>query len=129
MSLDASLRRLATDRQPDPFFRRRLRSEVLNRWVATREGLAPVPERPWIGREMGRLGRACLYATVALGVSAASVLGVSQESVPGQPLYPAQLTTLALGGESGDAAVTIPAGGAVYPTSYQMIRPGAINVA
>jgi hypothetical protein len=91
MNLEAHLRGLATDRQPDPLFRHRLRSEVLNRWVATREGLAPAPERRWIGREMGRLGRACLYATVALGISAAGVLAVSQEAVPDATLYELKL--------------------------------------
>jgi hypothetical protein len=91
MNLDARLRGLATNRQPDPLFRRRLRSEILNRWVATREGLAPVSERRWLGREMGRLGRACLYASVVLGVSAAGVLAGSQEAVPGETLYPLKL--------------------------------------
>jgi hypothetical protein len=91
MSVDRRLRGLATHRQPDALFRRRLRSEMLNRWVAKREGLAPVAERRWIGREMGRLGRACLYASFALGVSAAGVLAVTQDAVPGEALYPLKL--------------------------------------
>ena len=36
---------------------------------------------------MGRVGRACLYASFTLGVSAASVLAASQEALPGDALY------------------------------------------
>ena len=31
--------------EPDPFFRRRLRGQVMNRFVATREGMIAAP--PW----------------------------------------------------------------------------------
>jgi hypothetical protein len=36
---------------------------------------------------MGRLGRACLYASFVLSVSAASVLAASHEALPGEALY------------------------------------------
>jgi hypothetical protein len=69
---------------PDPLFRRRLRGEVMNRYVTTREGLATAPQR----RSMGGLGRAVLYASFTLALSATSVLAVSQEALPGDLLYP-----------------------------------------
>lgn len=47
---------------------------------------------------------------------------------PGQTLYRAQLAALALGSGSGGAEVSAPAAD-VVPTSYQMIRPGVIDVA
>ena len=77
--------------QPDPMFRRRLRGQVLNRYVANREGmirLAPVHSGR---REMGALGRGVLFASLltALGVSA--VGAAAQESLPGDALYPVKL--------------------------------------
>jgi hypothetical protein len=69
---------------PDPAFRRRLRGVVLNQYVATREatraGLVP--------RTMGRLGRAVLYASFALGVSVTGVMAGAEAAVPGDLLYP-----------------------------------------
>lgn len=69
---------------PDPAFRRRLRGVVLNQFVAMREsstaGLVP--------RTMGRLGRAVLYASFALGVSVTGVMAASEIAVPGDVLYP-----------------------------------------
>lgn len=85
--LERHLRRI----QPDPLFRRRVRGQVLNRYVAAREGLAP-PAPPHIGRrEMGALGRGVLYASLltALGVSA--VGAAAQESLPGDALYGVKL--------------------------------------
>lgn len=74
------------DLEPDPLFERRLRSQVLGRYVAGREGVAIEPVR---GRkEMGRLGRAVLYASFVLGVSVTSVMAASQQAVPGDALYP-----------------------------------------
>ncbi|HYI66734.1 MAG TPA: hypothetical protein VEW95_07425 [Candidatus Limnocylindrales bacterium] len=74
--------------EPDPLFRRRLRSDVVNQFVAAREGIGR-PVRIGIGRrQMGRVGRACLYASFTLGVSAASVMAASQEALPGEALYP-----------------------------------------
>ena len=69
---------------PDPLFRRRLRGEVVNRFVAAREGMVITPQ----GRSMGRLGRAVLYASLTLALSATSVLAASQEALPGDLLYP-----------------------------------------
>ncbi len=76
---------------PDPLFRRRLRSDVMNAWVATREGLGQRPRRRWFGKRMGSLGRACLYASVALLASVAGVMAASSQAVPGEPLYAVKL--------------------------------------
>ena len=70
--------------RPDPLFRRRLRGEVMNRYVAAREGIGATPAR----RSMGTLGRAVLYATFTLAVTSTSVLAASQEALPGDLLYP-----------------------------------------
>ncbi|HEU5324464.1 MAG TPA: hypothetical protein VFV59_01120 [Candidatus Limnocylindria bacterium] len=78
---------IRTDLEPDPLFQRRLRSEVLGRYVAAREG-AVVPERGRPAKEMGRLGRAVLYASFALGLSVTGVMAASQQAVPGDLLYP-----------------------------------------
>lgn len=51
-----------------------------------------------------------------------------QAFLPGQVLYLGQLTSLALGGDAGDAVVSLPVA-PVIPTGYQMLRPGVINVA
>jgi hypothetical protein len=69
---------------PDPLFRRRLRGQVMNRYVAAREGIVETPQR----RSMGRVGRAVLYASFALAATTTSVLAASQEAVPGDLLYP-----------------------------------------
>ena len=71
--------------EPDPLFRRRLRGEVVNRYVATREGHVAVRTLP---RRMTRIGRAALYASFTLAVSVTSVMAASQESIPGDFLYP-----------------------------------------
>jgi len=68
----------------DPLFRRRLRGEVMNRYVAAREGIGVAPRR----RVMGRLGRAVLYASFALAATGGSVLAASQDALPGELLYP-----------------------------------------
>ena len=79
---------LSAEVEPDPLFRRRLRSDAVNRFVAAREGIQH-PVREGLGRrQMGRVGRACLYASFTLGVSAASVMAASQEALPGDALYP-----------------------------------------
>lgn len=70
---------------PDPLFRRRLRGQVLNRYVAAREGIA---DAPTASRSMGRLGRAVLYASFALAFSVTGVMAASQEALPGELLYP-----------------------------------------
>lgn len=68
----------------DPLFRRRLRGEVMNRFVAAREGIAAVRQQ----RAMGALGRAVLYASFTLAATAGSVLAASQDALPGELLYP-----------------------------------------
>lgn len=76
--------------RPDPLFERRLRGMVLNRHVAIREGLA-VPSAARQPRVMGRLGRASLFASVAVAASVAGAAGAAQESLPGDALYPLKL--------------------------------------
>ncbi|HET7520527.1 MAG TPA: hypothetical protein VFK61_03190, partial [Candidatus Limnocylindria bacterium] len=85
--IERHLRRI----QPDPLFRRRLRSMVVNRYVAAREGMVPVASERRASRQMGRLGRSVLYASVltALGVSA--VGAAAQDSLPGDGLYGVKL--------------------------------------
>jgi hypothetical protein len=74
--------------RPDPKFRKQLRTSVLNRYVAVREGhVAPAPRRS----EMGRLGRAVLYATFALVVGVSSAGAASSSSLPGDGLYTMKL--------------------------------------
>lgn len=81
------------DLEPDPLFRRRLRGVVTNRYVAAREGLAePVAHRS----QMGRLGRACLYASFALAMSVGGALAASRGAVPGDLLYPMKLEVEAI---------------------------------
>ena len=77
---------------PDPYFRRRLRSEVMNAWVAVHEGIAePPPRRRWLSNRMGTLGRACLVASVAVYASLAVVMAASSQALPGEPLYAVKL--------------------------------------
>ena len=83
-----------TSTQVDALYRRRLRGEVVNRYVAVREGhaAAQLTARPLAHRGvMGRLGRACLYASVALAGSAAGVFAASQSALPGDVLYDMKL--------------------------------------
>jgi hypothetical protein len=82
--LQRGLRRV----EPDPLFRRRLRGEVLNRYVAVREGMLQAPRRR---RQMGKLGRATLYASVGLVVSATAAGAASQRALPGDLLFPLKL--------------------------------------
>lgn len=78
------LERTAAHLEPDPLYRRRLRGNVLNRYVASREGL--VVRRP--ARRTGALGRAVLYSSVALAVSVTAAGAASHGAVPGDLLYP-----------------------------------------
>jgi uncharacterized phage protein gp47/JayE len=48
--------------------------------------------------------------------------------IPGQPLYMAQLTTLAVQNGADSAIITAP-GGTIAPLTSQIVRPGVINVA
>lgn len=84
-AIERLLATLRADLDVDPLFRRRLRGRIVNRFVAAREGLQPVERPP---RRMGRIGRAVLYASFALGVSVSSVMAAAQQSLPGDPLYP-----------------------------------------
>jgi hypothetical protein len=84
-AVERYLAAIRAELRPDPLFRRRLRGDVLNRYVAVREGMpGSVAER----RSMGRLGRAVLYASFTLALSTTSVLAASQEALPGDLLYP-----------------------------------------
>lgn len=91
-AIERALAAVAAQVEPDPLFRRRLRSDVVNRYVAAREGIA-TPDRPALARrrETGRLGRACLYASFSLAATAASVLAAAQEALPGEALYGVKL--------------------------------------
>ena len=72
-AIERHLSALRSQIEPDPLFRRRLRSEVMNRFVAAREGTAQGTDASLRTSEMGRLGRACLYATFTLAAGATSV--------------------------------------------------------
>ena len=91
-AIERALTAVAAQIEPDPLFRRHLRSEVVNRYVAAREGLA-APERLAADprSRTGRLGRACLYASFSLAATAASVLAAAQEALPGDALYGVKL--------------------------------------
>lgn len=95
---DAAVRRyidlIRAEIEPDPLFRRRLRGAVLNQFVAVREGAIPVAHAP--SRAMGRLGRACLYASVAVAMSVGVTMAASQAALPGDPLYGVKLRIEAL---------------------------------
>lgn len=77
--------------QPDPLFRRRLRSVVVNRYVAAREGLAIPVSRPAARRQMGVLGRGVLYASMLTALGVTAVGAASQASLPGDALYAVKL--------------------------------------
>ena len=76
------LTRRARGLDPDPLFRRRLRGQLVNGFVANREG------RRREQRRMGRLGRACLNASVMLAASVSGVMALSDHALPGDALYP-----------------------------------------
>ena len=88
-----------SDLEPDPLFRRRLRGLVTNRFVAAREGIDAHPAEPR-RLAMGALGRACLYASFALGVSVGGVMAASRAAIPGDILYPVKLQIEALRAET-----------------------------
>lgn len=75
--------------EPDPSFRRRLRGHVMNRFVAAREGQVAAAGPP--AKEMGRLGRAVLYASFALSLSVTGAMAASQQAIPGDSLYALKL--------------------------------------
>lgn len=84
------LERLAHDLEPDPLYRRRLRGEALNRFVAAREGMSMERPRSRAGR-MTPIGRAVLVASLVLATGAASVSAASQVAMPGDALYGVKL--------------------------------------
>jgi hypothetical protein len=91
---DAAVRRYieAIRRQiePDPLYRRGLRGQVVNRFVAQKRGIDLTgTRRP---ARMGALGRACLYASFALAVSVTGVMAASDAAIPGDALYPLKLS-------------------------------------
>jgi hypothetical protein len=77
--------------QPDPMFRRRLRGQVLNRYVANREGLIRAAPSASPRRQMGALGRGVLLASMLTAVGATAVGAAAQESLPGDALYSVKL--------------------------------------
>lgn len=88
---DATLRRIERSYrrlEPDPLFRRRLRGEVLNRYVAEREGYL---RKPRARREMGKLGRAVLYASFSLAISVSAAGAAADRALPGDLLYGVKL--------------------------------------
>lgn len=87
-AIERYLAAIRAELEPDPLFRRRLRGHVLNRYVAAREGHASGRR---VMKEMGRLGRAVLYASVVLGVSVTGAMAVSQQAIPGDALYSLKL--------------------------------------
>ncbi|MEO6295416.1 MAG: hypothetical protein ABIP01_01290, partial [Candidatus Limnocylindria bacterium] len=97
LASDAAVRRylelIRAELEPDPLFRRRLRGEVVNRFVAAREGLEQPARRP---SAMGKLGRAVLYSSFALAMSAGGVMAASQQALPGDVLYSLKLRIEAL---------------------------------
>jgi hypothetical protein len=81
------LRAAVAELDPDPLFRRRLRGSLLNGYVEVREGMRPAPP----SGQMGRIGRAVLYASVVMAVGATAVGAASQEALPGDQLYGAKI--------------------------------------
>jgi hypothetical protein len=74
--------------EPDALFRRRLRGAILNRYVATREGLV---QEPGQRRGMGVLARGVLYASLAVALSVSAAGAAAAASLPGDLLYPVKL--------------------------------------
>ncbi len=87
-AVERYLAALRAEIDPDPLFRRRVRTDVVNRFVAAREGIGRPAGRSGLSRQMGRLGRACLYASFTLGVTGTAVLAASEGALPGDLLYP-----------------------------------------
>jgi hypothetical protein len=71
--------------RPARAYRWRLRGRLLNQYVAMREGLVPLA--PASRARMGSLGRAVLFASVALAISVSAVGAASSSALPGDPLY------------------------------------------
>lgn len=77
---------------PDPLFQRRLRGQVVNRYVATREGMVAATRPVRLPRRgLSMLGRGMLYASLLTAVTATAVGAAAQESLPGDLLYGVKL--------------------------------------
>lgn len=87
-AIERYLAAIRSELAPDPLFRRRLRGHVVNRYVAAREGQATGRGQ---SKAMGRLGRAVLYASFALGLSVTGAMAGSQQAIPGDALYAVKL--------------------------------------
>jgi hypothetical protein len=90
-AVERYLAAIRAELSPDPLFRRRLRGSLVNRFVAAREGHRVGAAAAVAAREMGRLGRAVLYASFALGVGVTGVMAGSQRAIPGEIFYPLKL--------------------------------------
>ena len=78
--------------KPDPLFQRRLRGQVVNRYVATREGMVAATKPLRLPRRsLSVLGRGMLYASLLTAVSATAVGAAAQGSLPGDVLYGVKL--------------------------------------
>lgn len=78
--------------KPDPLFQRRLRGQVVNRYVATREGMVAATNPVRLPRRsLSVLSRGMLYASLLTAVSATAVGAAAQGSLPGDLLYGVKL--------------------------------------
>ncbi|HEX5579401.1 MAG TPA: hypothetical protein VFY43_07025, partial [Candidatus Limnocylindria bacterium] len=67
--------------KPDPLFQRRLRGQVVNQYVATREGMVAATKPVRLPRRsLSVLGRGMLYASLLTAVSATAVGAAAQQS-------------------------------------------------
>ena len=78
--------------KPDPLFQRRLRGQVVNQYVAAREGMVAAPRPIRLPRRgLSLLGRGMLYASLVTAISATAVGAAAQQSLPGDVLYGVKL--------------------------------------
>jgi len=78
--------------KPDRLFQQRLRGQVLNRYVATREGMIATSRPVRLPRRgLSALGRGMLYASLLTAVSVSAVGAAAQQSLPGDVLYGVKL--------------------------------------